>query len=110
MTKSFKFAAALSLSLSAVPAQATIVIGTGNAGGPHENVLYQDAVSAGLSLSTSTNMGTGVTFTGLEQLQSFSGGQARISGSDGNLTFLSWTLTNPTLGYLSGDFKVKPSH
>jgi hypothetical protein len=96
--------------ICAVPAGATIVISTGNAGGPHENVQYQNAVSAGFSLSTSTNMGTGVTFTGSEQLQSFSGGQARISGSDGNLTFLSWTLTNPNLGYLSGDFKVNPSH
>jgi hypothetical protein len=99
-----------SIMIGTVSAEATIVIGTGNAGGPHENVQYQDAVSAGFSIATTTNMGTGVTFTGLEQLQSFSGGQARISGSDGNLTFLSWTLTNPSLGYVSGDFKVNPSH
>jgi len=95
---------------AATSAKASIVISTGNAGGPHENVLFHDGTAVGDTLTTLTNMGTSVTFTGNEQLQSFAGGQARISGSDGDLTFLSWALTTANEGYLSGDFKVDPSH
>ena len=101
---------AMAALMVASPSQASIVIADGNAGGPHENVQFQNVTSVGDSLTTLTNMGTSVTFTGTEQLKSFSGGQARISGSDGDLTFLSWALTTPNEGYLSGDFKLNPSH
>jgi hypothetical protein len=110
LRKTFMVAAISSSLIAVTSAQASIVIADGNAGGPHENVLFSNSVAVGNTLSTFTNMGTGVTFTGNEQLQSFGGGQARISGADGNITFLSWSLTNTTLGYTSGDFKVNPSH
>ena len=66
-------------------ANASIVFGTGNLGGPHENVQYNNANPGGMTLITETNQDTSVTFTGLENLQSFGGGQARISGTDGNI-------------------------
>ena len=90
-------------------AKASIVIDTGNAGGFHQNVQFQDGSSVGDSLTTLTNANTSVTFTGTEQLESFAGGQARISGSDGNLTALSWELTAPNTGYTLADFKLNPS-
>jgi hypothetical protein len=102
------FSASLVLA-TAVSAHASIVIGFGNAGGSHENVQFQDVTSVGDTLATFTNKGTGVTFTGNEQLQSFAGGQARISGSDGDLTSLSWSLTNTNDGYTLGDFKLVPT-
>lgn len=36
-------------------------------------------------------------------------GQCCLSGQDGNLTFLSWALTDPTMGYTTGVFRVDPS-
>jgi hypothetical protein len=91
----------------AVPsAHANLVITSGN-GTFDENVQYQNPVSSngGLTLTTTTNAGTSVTFTGHEVLVG-SGGQATITGADNNIDYLSWTLTDATLGYNDGVFKV----
>jgi hypothetical protein len=50
----------------------------------------------------------GVTFTSNEPLVA-NGGQTGLTGSDGNIESLSWTLTNPLLGYTTGVFRVDPS-
>lgn len=90
-------------------ANAALVISSGN-GSFDENVQYQNPVSSngGLTLTTTTNAGTSVTFTSNEAIVG-SGGQATITGTDGNISFLTWMLTNPTLGYSDGVFKVTPA-
>ncbi|WP_187399381.1 PEPxxWA-CTERM sorting domain-containing protein [Bradyrhizobium paxllaeri] len=102
---------AMSLLGAAVPsAHASLVITSGN-GSFDENVQYQSPVSSnnGLTLTTTTNAGTSVTFTGLEALVG-SGGQATITGTDNSIAYLSWTLTDTTLGYNDGVFKVTASN
>jgi hypothetical protein len=104
--------AAFSVSLvvaTTFSAHATIVIDFGNAGGSHENVLLNNPTFLGDTLSTFTNKGTGVTFTSNEPLQVPAQGQARITGTDGDLTSLSWSLTNSNDGYTLGDFKLVPT-
>jgi hypothetical protein len=104
--------AALSASLlvaTALSAHATLVIGTGNPGGQHENVLLNNNSFLGDTLTTFTNKGTSVTFTSNEPLQVPAQGQARITGTDGDLTFLSWSLTNPNDGYTLGIFDLTPA-
>ena len=90
-------------------AHASLVITSGN-GSFDQLVQYQNPVSTngGLTLTTTTNAGTSVTFTGQEVLVG-SGGQATITGTDNNINYLSWTLTDLTLGYNDGVFKVTPS-
>jgi hypothetical protein len=90
-------------------ANAALVISTGN-GSFDENVQYQSPVSSngGFTLTTTTNAGTSVTFNSNEAIVG-SGGQATITGTDGNIGFLTWMLTSPTLGYSDGVFKVTPA-
>lgn len=91
-------------------AHASLVISSGN-GSFDELVQYQNPISTngGLTLTTATNAGTSVTFTGLEAIVG-SGGQATITGTDNNIQYLSWTLTDATLGYNDGVFKVTPAN
>ena len=91
-------------------AHASLVISLGN-GTFDQNVQYQNPVSSngGLTLTTTTNAGTSVTFTGHEVLVG-SGGQATITGTDNNINYLSWALTDATLGYNDGVFKVTAAH
>jgi hypothetical protein len=95
--------------LSFTFAHASIVAGTGNPGGSFENVQYQNASPGSTTLVTATNAGTSVTFTGLENLTTFGGGQARISGEDNTLTYLSWTLTDSNEHYRRSAFIVNPT-
>ena len=64
-----------------VSAQASLVIGTGNPGGQHENVLFGNGVSGNLLSAFTNQSNTEVVFHGLETLSSPSSGQARITGS-----------------------------
>nr|WP_084462236.1 PEPxxWA-CTERM sorting domain-containing protein [Bradyrhizobium sp. WSM1417] len=105
---SMAFTAAFALTSAA---NANLVINTGN-GDFDELVQYQNPTSSadGKTLYTTTNAKTptAITFTGLEALVG-SGGQATITGTDGNIMDLSWTLTNITQAYTDGVFKVTPS-
>jgi hypothetical protein len=94
-------------SASALGAQANIVFSTG-AAGTGDNVLFNSAVSSGDMLTTKTNLGTGVIFTSNEPLTA-NGGQTGLTGTDGNLETLSWTLSPLSLGYTAGVFRVDPS-
>ena len=95
------------LSVSVFSAQATIVFSTGG-GGTGENVLFTNSVIVGNTLTTQTNAGTGILFTSDEPLAA-NGGQTGLTGSDGNIDSISWTLTNPLLGYTTAVFRVDPS-
>lgn len=95
---------ALAILVAAPPADAAIVTHTSpGAVQPSENVLFQNMGPAN-PLVTTTNHNTSVTFTGNEMLNSVSGGQARISGADGNLNSLTFYLTNPAFGMSAVEF------
>ena len=65
--------------------------------------------NGGLTLTTQTNLGTSVTFSGAGEPLTASGGQTGLTGSDGDLTKLSFGLTDPTLGFTTGVFRVDPT-
>src|SRR6476659_1160196 len=94
------------LGASAFSAQATIVFSTGG-GGTGENVLFTNSVISGSTLTTQTNAGTGISFNSDETLLA-NGGQTGLTGTDGNIDSLSWTLTNSLLGYTRAVFRVDP--
>lgn len=86
-------------------AEAAIVTYAGQPGAvqPTENVLFQNNGPA-TPLVTLTNRRTSVTFTSNELLNTFAGGQARISGADANLKTLTFFLTDPAFGMSAVEF------
>lgn len=102
-TASFAMAALL---ISASPAMAAILTYTSSGPvQPKENVQFNDNLATD-PFTALTNKGTSVTFTSNESLQSFSGGQARISGSDGNINSLTFFLTDPLKAMTAVEFLI----
>lgn len=94
----------------AASAQASIVIfDTPGAIQPDENVLLHKG-ETGLTVTGETNNShTSVTFQGLEDLTLPASGQARIEAVDGGMTWLSFYLTDPLLGFKSVEFNINSS-
>lgn len=92
----------------AAPAEAAIVVVTGAPGvSTDENVLFKNLGPSAV-IATSTNKDTGVTFTGDEILDATAGGQAKITGADGNLTTLNFFLTDPASAMSAVEFSLSP--
>lgn len=97
--------AAAGLALPA-PATAAIVVATGAPGvNTDENVLFKNLGPSG-TIVTSTNKDTLVTFTGDEILDATAGGQAKITGADGDLTTLNFFLTDPAATMSAVEFSL----
>jgi hypothetical protein len=98
--------AALLAASVATPAPAAILIYT-SAGvvQPSDNVLFSNLGPAA-TIVAPTQHGNAVSFTGLETLNSASGGQARISGADGNIQYLSFVMANSALGMREVEFLI----
>lgn len=98
-------AVAAGLSLSA-PTEAAIVVLTSPPGvKTDENVSFKNLGPAA-TIVTSTNKDTAVTFTGTETLDATAGGQAKITGADGDLTALNFFLTDPAAGMSAVEFSI----
>jgi hypothetical protein len=90
--------------LATSPAASAIIIRTSPGPvQPSENVLFQDATGSS-PLTTTTNKGTQVTFESNKALLAISGGQARITGADRNLSFLAFYLADRTRGMSEVEF------
>jgi len=90
----------------AMPAEAAIVVATGAPGvSTDENVLFRN-LGPSSSIVTSTNKDTLVTFTGDEILDATAGGQAKITGADGDLTTLNFFLTDPAATMSAVEFSL----
>lgn len=98
-------------------ASATITINIHDPGAiqPTENVLLGTANTSTFNagsgfneLTATTNMGSDVLFQGDEVLESGAGGQANLSGSDGNVTFLQIAPVAPDDGFQSIEFLLSP--
>lgn len=101
-------AAVIGAALAAAPASAAIIIHTSpGAVSPSDNVQFNDGFpNPANPLQAKTNHGTLVTFESNEQL-SGSGGQARITGTDGNLSTLTFYLTGGALAMSEVEFLLK---
>ncbi|OHT19789.1 MULTISPECIES: PEPxxWA-CTERM sorting domain-containing protein [Edaphosphingomonas] len=101
-------AAVMGAALAAVPASAAIVIYTSpGAVSPSDNVQFNDGYpNPANPLQAETNHGTLVTFESNELLYTPSSGQARITGTDSNLTTLTFYLTNPALAMSEVEFRL----
>lgn len=99
--------AAIALGIS-IPAEATIVIySSPGAVMPDQNVLFNGPDPVGMTAFGNTNQtNTSVTFTGMENLATPSNGQARITGIDGNLSALSFGLTDSLLAFRTVEFNI----
>lgn len=98
-------AVAAGLALSA-PAKAAIVVVTDPPGvKTDENVLFNN-LGPSSTIATSTNKDTQVTFTGSEILDATAGGQAKITGADGELTALNFFLTDPAASLSAVEFSL----
>lgn len=88
------------------PAHAAIIVATGAPGvQTDENVLMQNLGPAA-AIHTETNKGTRVTFTGDETLDATAGGQAKITGADGQFRSLNFFATDPTVGFGAVEFSL----
>ena len=87
------------------PAQATLVLATGNPGDSGtDNVIFNACgTSAGPALTVqgclNSSHTTLVNFTGTENLEISGGGQAVIEAEDGAFDFVTIALDNPLLGF-----------
>ena len=101
------FAAVATTALGlAAPASAAIVVVIGAPGvKTDENVLFQNLGPAALIVAP-TNKGTNVSFTGQETLDATAGGQAKISGADGDFTALNFFATDLTTGFGAVKFSL----
>ena len=87
------------------PAQATLVLATGNPGNSGtDNVIFNACgTSGGPALTVqgclNTSHTTLVNFTGNENLEISGGGQAVIDAEDGTFDFVKIALNNPLLGF-----------
>jgi len=103
------FAAACAV---APPANASLVLTSGNIGGvTDQNVLFQNVTGDNTtSLTTDTNSSPAnrVTFTSNEALTgTSSSGQARIFDTAGNgFNLLGWSMANSSLGFLANVFNI----
>ena len=90
------------------PAHAAINVFVGPPGvQTDENVLFKNEGPANTILTT-TNKDTEVTFTGLETLDSTAGGQAKITGADGQFNALNFFATDPMTAFSAVEFSLTP--
>lgn len=88
------------------PAEAAIIVVTGAPGvSTDENVLFKNLGPSSV-IETSTNKGTEVTFTGDEILDATAGGQAKVTGADGDLTALNFFLSDPAVALSAVEFSI----
>lgn len=91
---------------AAMPANAAIVVITDPPGvKTEENVLFKNLGPAALIVAP-TNKGMDVSFTGDEILDAPAGGQAKISGADGDFTTLNFFATDSTTGFSAVEFSL----
>jgi hypothetical protein len=109
MIKTFALAAGL-LALSAGAASANIVVVQGGTpGNPPENVLLGSGTTGMTVLGSTNQTNTSITFTGDETLSEPANGQARITTTDGALTYLDIAPTDASLGFTAIEFNIDAS-
>lgn len=107
MTKTSLVPVLAALLVGAMPAQAAITVVVGAPGvKTEENVLFKNLGPAAV-IETSTNKGTLVSFTGNEILDAPAGGQAKITGADGQFNTLNFFPTDPLTGFSAVEFSLK---
>lgn len=93
---------------AAMPASAAIVVVTDPPGvDTEENVLFKNLGPDALIVAP-TNKGMDVSFTGDEILDAPAGGQAKISGADGDFTTLTFFATDSSTGFSAVEFSLSP--